>query len=252
VVAAIVLAGCPVNPPNSENTNITIDNVKGEWKFENVNVGSTNYPHAHLSLLAYSGGAATIALSLGQSNAYDGPSYIATGTMSKNVFTGTYVQQANTKSSKQLEVYSLTITFALVDSQLKATFAGDGPLNQVVLENGAKQSVQENTTVTASNVLGEWDFTHMISKNQTYDNVHVSVLPNPHEEGSLSHYGLDIHYGDYFIMSDGDFAGNVYTGKYEYQIVTPVTSEDKAASKMVGTLSMISLQPSLLSTTRCR
>jgi len=39
VVAAIVLAGCPVNPPNSENTNITIDDVKGEWKFEKCQYG---------------------------------------------------------------------------------------------------------------------------------------------------------------------------------------------------------------------
>ncbi|HPB62231.1 MAG TPA: hypothetical protein PLA21_07725, partial [Rectinema sp.] len=70
-------------------------------------------------------------------------------------------------------------------------------------------------------VLGEWDFSNVTIDGQLYNNVHVSILDNPHEEGSAYHYGVDISYGDCFIYSDGDFADNVYTGKYYYQISTP-------------------------------
>ena len=90
---------------------------------------------------------------------------------------------------------------------------------------------QNPSNITVKDVLGEWDFSNVTIDGKLYNNVHVSILDNPHEEGSAYHYGVDISYGDCFIYSDGDFADNVYTGKYEYQIVTP---EENAASKNGG------------------
>jgi len=52
---------------------------------------------------------------------------------------------------------------------------------------------------------------------ETYDSVHVSILPEAHVEGSQYQNGVDITIGDYFIMSDGNFSGNVYEGIYGYK-----------------------------------
>jgi len=76
---------------------------------------------------------------------------------------------------------------------------------------------QNPSNITVEDVLGEWDFSNVTIKNKTYDNVHVSILPAPHDPESSYKNGVDLHIGDCFYMSDGDFSGNVYTGKYQYK-----------------------------------
>ncbi len=76
---------------------------------------------------------------------------------------------------------------------------------------------QNPSNITVEDVLGEWDFSNVTIDGQLYNNVHVSILPAPHDPESSYKNGVDLHIGDYFYMSDGDFSGNVYTGKYQYK-----------------------------------
>ncbi len=99
------------------------------------------------------------------------------------------------------------LVFGLV---VAATLLVGCPVNQ-------NPSNNINTNINVADVLGEWDFSNVTIKDKTYDKVHVSILPAPHEEGSPYKNGVDLHIGDYFYMSDGDFSGNVYTGKYQYR-----------------------------------
>ncbi len=52
VVAAALLVGCPVNqnPSNNINTNITVEDVIGEWDFSNVTIDGKLYNNVHVSI----------------------------------------------------------------------------------------------------------------------------------------------------------------------------------------------------------
>jgi hypothetical protein len=76
---------------------------------------------------------------------------------------------------------------------------------------------QNPSNITVEDVLGEWDFINVTIKDKTYDKVHVSIIPAPHDPESSYKNGVDLHIGDCFYMSDGDFSGNVYTGEYLYK-----------------------------------
>jgi len=139
LVAAALLTGCPVdqNLEDIGNTDITIDDVKGEWHFENVKIGKTTYEYVHLSILPptedwpYVG----VDLHLGHEDAYDGPFYIGDGTMEGNKFTGKYFQQAPSSDNAE---YDLTVTFSLLNEELRAEFDTTGPLKGLVLKYGIK------------------------------------------------------------------------------------------------------------------
>lgn len=51
LVVAIFLVGCPINPPDTENTNITIEDIEGEWDFSNVTINGKDYNPVHVSIL---------------------------------------------------------------------------------------------------------------------------------------------------------------------------------------------------------
>ena len=74
----------------------------------------------------------------------------------------------------------------------------------------------ENTNITIEDIEGEWDFSNVKIGTETYDSVHVSILPAAHGDSPYQN-GVDITIGDYFIMSDGNFSGNVYEGIYGYK-----------------------------------
>ncbi len=138
LVAAALLTGCPVdqNLEDIGNTDITIDDVKGKWHFENVKIGETTYEYVHLSILPptedwpYVG----VDLHLGHENAYDGPFYIGDGTMEGNKFAGDYIQQIPYDDTE----HNLTITFSLLGEELRAEFDTKGPLEGLVLKYGIK------------------------------------------------------------------------------------------------------------------
>ena len=54
--------------------------------------------------------------------------------MNGNVFTGEYKVGGNSSDT----TYSITVTFSLSGSTLKAVFNGQGPLNGLILEHGVK------------------------------------------------------------------------------------------------------------------
>ena len=41
----------PNQPPDTENTNITIEDIEGEWDFSNVKIGTETYDSVHVSIL---------------------------------------------------------------------------------------------------------------------------------------------------------------------------------------------------------
>ena len=138
LVAAALLTGCPVdqNLEDIGDTNITIDDVKGEWHFENIKIGETTYEYVHLSILPptenwqYVG----VDLHLGHKDADDGPFYIGDGTMEGNKFTGDYYQAIPYNEAE----YDLTVTFSLLNEELRAEFDTKGPLEGLVLKYGIK------------------------------------------------------------------------------------------------------------------
>jgi len=96
----------------------------------------------------------------------------------------------------------------------------------------------ENTNITIEDIEGEWDFSNVKINGKDYNPVHVSILPEAHVEGSQYQNGVDITIGHYFIMSDGNFSGNVYTGEYEYREgdSSPVTGLSiKITFSLIGT-----------------
>jgi len=141
LVAAALLIGCPVdqNLEDIGNTNITIDDVKGEWDFENVEIGTTTYEHVHLSILPPTTEWPNVAvdLHLGHDDAYDGPFYMGYGTMEGNKFTGKYIQQISDDNTDNTE-YAFIVSFSLLDEKLRAEFDAEGPLKGLVLKYGIK------------------------------------------------------------------------------------------------------------------
>jgi len=135
LVAAALLVGCPVDkiPEDIGNTDITIDDVAGEWDFENVKVGEETYEYVHLSILPPTEEWPYVAvdLHLGHEDALDGPFYMGDGNMEGNKFTGAYHQQDGTECD-------LTVTFSLLDEKLRAEFDTTGPLKGLVLKYGIK------------------------------------------------------------------------------------------------------------------
>jgi hypothetical protein len=73
-------------------------------------------------------------LHLGHEDAFDGPFYIGDGTMEGNKFTGDYIQQVPYDDTE----YDLTVTFSLLDGQLRAELNTTGPLEGLVLKYGIK------------------------------------------------------------------------------------------------------------------
>ncbi len=102
---------------------------------------------------------------------------------------------------------------------------GDESVSMVRLASGSDISGRlpnqppdtENTNITIEDIEGEWDFSNVTINGKDYNPVHVSILPEAHVEGSQYQNGVDITIGDYFIMSDGNFSGNVYEGIYGYK-----------------------------------
>jgi len=95
----------------------------------------------------------------------------------------------------------------------------------------------ENTNITIEDIEGEWDFSNVTINGKDYNPVHVSILPAAHGDSPYQN-GVDITIGDYFIMSDGDFSDNVYTGEYEYREgdSSPVTGLSiKITFSLIGT-----------------
>lgn len=122
--------GCPVDkiPEDIGNTDIAIEDVAGEWDFENVKIGEETYEYAHLSIVPLG-----FDLHLGHEDAFDGPFYIGDGTMEGNKFTGTYHDQYDYENK-----YDLTVTLSLLDGKLRAELNTTGPLEGLVLKYGIK------------------------------------------------------------------------------------------------------------------
>jgi hypothetical protein len=141
LVTAALLVGCPVDkiPEDIGNTDITIDDVAGEWDFENVKIGEETYEYAHLSIVPPTPEEdlldVGVDLHLGHDDTYDGPFYIGDGTMEGNKFTGKYFQQAPSSDNAE---YDLTVTFSLLNEELRAEFDTTGPLKGLVLKYGIK------------------------------------------------------------------------------------------------------------------
>jgi hypothetical protein len=125
IVVALVFGGCTLFPT------VTFDDAKGEWDFPDTTFNNSPITSIHLSVMGENQAACRIDLSWNNFDNF----YYGDGTMNGNVFTGEYNVGGN---SPDTTTYSITVTFSLSGSTLKAVFNGQGPLNGLILEHGVK------------------------------------------------------------------------------------------------------------------
>jgi len=122
----LLVAGCELFP------NISWEDIKGEWDFPDTEFNSSTITTIHLSLMDPSEGDSEYRVDLSWNN-YEN-FYYGGGSVSSNVFTGTYQVGGDPSSTE----YSITVTFSLSDDALKAVFSGEGPLDGLILEHGTQ------------------------------------------------------------------------------------------------------------------
>lgn len=128
LVVVIVLASCSLFP----GSNLTFDDIKGEWDFPNT----ATISDVHLSLMEPS------KIDLGWSDStYSYWCWTDDGIMNGATISGTYSYNKYDKSSNLVDSssnLSFSVTFSLNDGKLKAVFSGTGPIQGLVLEYGTK------------------------------------------------------------------------------------------------------------------
>jgi hypothetical protein len=129
MLAGIFIVGCDLF------TNISYDDIKGEWDFSDRIIDGKAATNVHLSVLDTEGW-----FDLGWDTSENDYWISCEGTMNKNVFTGTYAAWDNAPDpSIQIEDGSaILITFSLKDNLLTAKFEGEGLLDGITLTEGVK------------------------------------------------------------------------------------------------------------------
>ena len=155
LVVAIFLVGCPINPPDTENTNITIEDIEGEWDFSNVKIGTETYDSVHVSILPAAHGDSPY------QNGVDitiGDYFIMSdGNFSGNVYEGIYGYK---ESEGWIETgLEITVTFSLIDGKLQMKVQAGNPFGSFTIEGGKKPA-------SYSEVIGTWKFTNVSIPNQ--------------------------------------------------------------------------------------
>ena len=128
VLSLLALAGCELFPTMSW------EDIKGEWDFPDTVFNGNTITAIHLSLMDPFEGESEYVIDLGWNVDEALFWYPGHGTMSGNVFDGSYDGGGSTE-------YSITVTFSLSDDELKAVFDGEGPLDGLILEHGTLASV---------------------------------------------------------------------------------------------------------------
>ena len=160
----------PNQPPDTENTNITIEDIEGEWDFSNVTINGKDYNPVHVSILpeAHVEGSQ-------YHNGVDiriGDVFIMSdGDFSDNVYIGKYEYIEG--ESLPVTDLSVKITFSLIDGKLKMQVEADDPLGSFTIELFEGGENQENegespalTPAQYSQVEGNWKFTNVWIPNQ--------------------------------------------------------------------------------------
>ena len=121
-ITFFVLTACDLG------SNLTYEDIQGEWDFPSVTFNNAATGPVHLSVLDPVG--TQIGIDLWW-NDYDN-FYYGDGTMDGNTFTGTY----DVGGDSETDAYTIVVKFSMVGDKLKASFSGQGPLNGLVLESG--------------------------------------------------------------------------------------------------------------------
>ncbi|MEN6382218.1 MAG: hypothetical protein ABFC86_02995 [Rectinema sp.] len=218
LVVAIFLVGCPINPPDTENTNITIEDIEGEWDFSNVKIGTETYDSVHVSILPAAHGDSPY------QNGVDitiGDYFIMSdGNFSDNVYTGIYGYK---ESEGWIETgLEITVTFSLIDGKLKMKVQAGNPFGSFTIEGGKKPA-------SYSEVIGTWKFTNVSIPNQpgevgpsTFTTCTLKVEPyiDQYTYIETMHLtGVDNH--GYTCNYDGQIVGAggvIYQYSYNYDI----------------------------------
>ena len=175
LVVAIFLVGCPINPPDTENTNITIEDIEGEWDFSNVKINGQVYNPVHVSILPAAHGDSPyqngVDITIGDSSYY-----WSDGDFDDNVYRGEYtygVKDDQGNIHQYDEPQDIEITFSLIDGKLKMKVQAGNPLGSFTIELFEGGENQENegespalTPAQYSQVEGNWKFTNVWIPNQ--------------------------------------------------------------------------------------
>ena len=176
LVVAIFLVGCPINPPDTENTNITIEDIKGEWDFSNVKINGKVYNPVHVFIEKGAHGTESqyhnrVDITIGDSSYY-----WSDGDFDDNVYKGEYtygVKDDQGNIHQYDEPQDIEITFSLIDGKLRMQVQADGLLGSFTIELFEGGENQENegespalTPAEYSQVEGTWKFTNVWIPNQ--------------------------------------------------------------------------------------
>jgi len=238
LVVAIFLVGCPINPPDTENTNITIEDIEGEWDFSNVKIGTETYDSVHVSILPAAHGDSPY------QNGVDitiGDYFIMSdGNFSDNVYTGIYGYK---ESEGWIETgLEITVTFSLIDGKLKMKVQAGNPFGSFTIEGGKKPA-------SYSEVIGTWKFTNVSIPNQpgevgpsTFTTCTLKV--EPYDSGITHSDNMDLEGTDdngYACNYFGHFAstqGIIYTYSYNYLIENTNNGSIAAESDYAKTITV--------------
>ncbi len=215
LVVAIFLVGCPINPPDTENTNITIEDIEGEWDFSNVKIGTETYDSVHVSILPAAHGDSPY------QNGVDitiGDYFIMSdGNFSDNVYTGKYeYKESGNLIGTNLDI---TITFSLIDGKLKMQVEAGDPFGSFTIEGGKKPA-------SYSEVIGTWKFTNVSIPNQVGPSFFTTCTLNvePFSDGTTYIETMHLEGTDdngYTCNYDGQIVGAggvIYQYSYNYDI----------------------------------
>jgi major membrane immunogen (membrane-anchored lipoprotein) len=239
LVVAIFLVGCPINPPDTENTNITIDDIKGEWDFSNVKINGKVYNPVHVFIEKGAHGTESqyhnrVDITIGDSSYY-----WSDGDFDDNVYKGEYtygVKDDQGNIHQYDEPQDIEITFSLIDGKLRMQVQADGLLGSFTIELFEGGENQENegespvlTPAEYSQVEGNWTFTNVWIPNQPegvgfsfFTTCTLNIYTEHIGESSIEtmHFtGVDNH--GYTCKYDGQFAsseGMIYQYSYNYDI----------------------------------
>jgi len=228
LVVAIFLVGCPINPPDTENTNITIEDIEGEWDFSNVKIGTETYDSVHVSILPAAHGDSPY------QNGVDitiGDYFIMSdGNFSDNVYTGKYeYKESGNLIGTNLDI---TITFSLIDGKLKMQVEAGDPFGPFTIEGGEKgeSELPELTAASFSDVVGDWEFANVSIPNQPEEvglsffttctlNIYTEHFTPESYIETMHLTGVDNH--GYTCNYDGQIVGAggvIYQYDYHYSI----------------------------------
>jgi len=244
LVTAALLVGCPINQNPS---NITVEDVIGEWDFINVTIKDKTYDKVHVSVLDHPHDTKSPFKNGVDLNIGDCFYMTSDGDFSDNVYTGEYLYKTS-DSEWTTEAQDITVTFSLIDYKLQIHIEADDPLGSFTIQGGIK--IPQLTAAGFDLVEGIWQFTDVWILYQPEEVGGGSLLSTctlkikDYPPKALELKGIDQHdYDcDYYGHISDEGEGGLYQWSYFYEITR---SDDTTVAELTSTPTTITAKFSL-------